>query len=305
MNAPGTTGLRIGELSRRVGVSPDVLRAWERRYGLLDPARTDSGQRLYSPGDEERVRHMQRHMARGFSAQVAARMAVEGTAGVTSGASVPGVPARPPPATASPAALSELTIELRAALDEMEGARADAAFDRLLGGFSLDTVLSQVVLPYLRGLGVRWERGEVSVAEEHFASGFVAGRLRGLARGWDQGDGRRALLACPPGERHDLGLLCFGLALRARGWRVSYLGGDTPTEALAGAADRLRPDVVVVAALLPAPFELAAPALAVLAAAHPLAIGGEGATAELAERVGARLLASEPVRAADGLAVLA
>src|SRR3954468_7005851 len=71
------TGRRIGELSRRVGVSPEVLRAWERRYGLLRPQRSRSGQRLYTELDEARVTRMLGHMDAGYSPAVAARLAVE------------------------------------------------------------------------------------------------------------------------------------------------------------------------------------------------------------------------------------
>ena len=89
-------------------------------------------------------------------------------------------------------------------------------------------MLSEVILPFLHRLGVRWAAGRTSVAQEHFASNVIAGRLRSLARGWGQGVGPRAILACPPGELHDLGLLCFGLVLREHGWRITYLGADTP-----------------------------------------------------------------------------
>ena len=74
-DAPARPGLRIGELSRRVGVTPEVLRAWERRYGVLQPHRSRSGQRLYTAADEERVRQMLGHMQGGYSPAVAARLA--------------------------------------------------------------------------------------------------------------------------------------------------------------------------------------------------------------------------------------
>src|SRR3984893_12841576 len=77
MELPGDRALlRIGELSRRVGVSDHVLRAWERRYGLLQPVRSPGGYRLYSDADERRIRRMQAHLARGLSAAEAARVAL-------------------------------------------------------------------------------------------------------------------------------------------------------------------------------------------------------------------------------------
>src|SRR4029077_9976320 len=98
-------------------------------------------------------------------------------------------------------------------------AGAHAALDRLLSAFTLETVLRDAVLPYLHELGERWERGEASIAQEHFASVLVRGRLLGLARGWGGGGARLALLACLPREKHDLGLICFGLAPRGQGGR--------------------------------------------------------------------------------------
>ena len=70
---------------------------------------------------------------------------------------------------------------------------------------------------------------------------MIEGRLRALARGWGDGDGPRALLACPPGEQHELGLLCFGLLLRERGWRIAYLGAETPTVRSSTAIAELSP----------------------------------------------------------------
>ncbi|HZQ82644.1 MAG TPA: MerR family transcriptional regulator [Gaiellaceae bacterium] len=222
-----TAAFRIGELSRRTGVSPELLRAWERRYGLLRPARSAGGLRLYSQEDLARVQSMQRHLAEGFAAAQAAALA-----------------ARAAPGDDAPAA-----DDLAAALARFDEGAANAVFDELLARLSLDTLLEKVVLPYLHELGGQWERGEVSVAQEHFASSLLRGRLLGLARGWGQGLGPTAVLACAPGEHHDLGLLGFGLALRTRGWRIVYLGADTPTSSVADAARSCDPAFVIVSAV--------------------------------------------------------
>jgi MerR family transcriptional regulator, light-induced transcriptional regulator len=76
-NSEGLPVLRIGELSRRVGVNGHVLRAWERRYLLLQPVRSEGGFRLYTEADERRVRRMRDHLARGLSAAEAARAALQ------------------------------------------------------------------------------------------------------------------------------------------------------------------------------------------------------------------------------------
>lgn len=278
--------LRIGELARRSGVSTDLLRAWERRYALLEPTRTAAGYRLYSAADEARVRAMQRHLAQGLSAAQAARLARE----AASSTDPNGAPA-------------DLAGALWCALDNFDDAGAQAAFDRLVAAFSIETVAATAVLPYLRVLGDRWREGDASVAQEHFASGLLRARLLGLARGWDRGAGPRALLACPPGEHHDLGLIILGLALRDRGWRVTFLGPDTPIETLAAAADQLAPDVVVISSLAREPLAAAEAGLARMASSHPVLLAGPGADAAMAEQVNARLLAGGPLEAAAEVSV--
>ena len=95
-------------------------------------------------------------------------------------------------AALSPAAMRE---DLADALDHFDEPRAQAILDRVLAAVTVDTLLSEVVLPYLRELGARWERGEASIAQEHFASGVLRGRLLGIARGWGLGVGP---LRCSP-----------------------------------------------------------------------------------------------------------
>ena len=273
--------LRIGELSRRSGVSPELLRAWERRYGLLRPQRSAGGLRLYSSGDLERVRAMQRHMTGGLAAREAAALAGQ--------ARVEAAPQR----TAVDA--DRARAELGDALEAFDEPRAQGVFDGLLSRTTVDTLLADVVMPYLHDLGDRWERGELSVAQEHFASNVLRGRLLGLARGWGRGAGPRALLACPEGERHDLGLIAFGLALRERGWRIDYLGPDTPVQSIEEAARRTEPSVIVLCAVRPEPL---AP-IAALATRHRVAIAGAGAAGASVQ--GVERLTGDPVTEAERL----
>jgi MerR family transcriptional regulator, light-induced transcriptional regulator len=272
---------RIGELSRRVGVSPDVLRAWERRYGALRPTRTAGGFRLYSAADERRVRQMLALQEQGLSPAVAARTAdAEGADFDRAGA-------------------QEIQQALADALSRFDEAAANRAFDRALASLTLDTLLREVVLDYLADLGDRWSAGLASVAQEHFSSNIVRGRLLGLARDWGQGGGPLSLLACAPGELHDLGLICFGLALRARGWRVAFLGADTPVDTLTHAADELRPDLVVVSATDSERFMQVESQLRDLARISPLGVAGAGADTALAASLGAELLDGDPVSQAS------
>jgi MerR family transcriptional regulator, light-induced transcriptional regulator len=294
MDTPdGLPVLRIGELSRRLGVSDHVLRAWESRYGLLQPVRSAGGFRLYSEADESRVRRMQAHLARGLSAAEAARAVLGEDIGAGHGW------AAGPDRDASEA--SELPGALRQALDSFDEPAAQAALDRLVSDLSLTTVLRDVVLPYLTELGERWESGTASIAQEHFASNLIRGRLAGLARGWGNGHGPRAVLACPPGELHDLALMVFGIVLNRNGWRIDYLGMNTPVEELTRTVDARHPDLVVLAATLPENLEPYATQLTVLAQRAPLALAGAGATPQMAAAVGARLLTSDPVTEAENI----
>jgi MerR family transcriptional regulator, light-induced transcriptional regulator len=276
--------LRIGELSRRVGVSPELLRAWERRYRLLDPARTKGGLRLYSAEDERRVRAMQAHLENGLSAAEAARLASVGESAASA----------PRQGDAIPGGVEEL----REAFDALDADAAHAILDGLFASFTLETVLSDVLLPYLRELGERWRSGETSVAQEHFASNVLRARLLALARGWERGEGRIALLACAPGEQHDLPLIIFGLALRGRGWRIVFLGADTPVASIADTAERLRPALTVVNSVTSRGFRREADTLAMLAREHRLALAGAGAGEKLAESLGCSRLQGDPVAAA-------
>ena len=287
--------VRIGELSRRVGVTPEVLRAWERRYGILSPTRTDGGFRLYDEDDERRIRRMLQHLEQGLSAAEAARLArvdpparLDPAAGTSHGSGAP-----------TAAALGD---QLRGALDGFDDVGAHSVLDRLLGSYPLERVLRDAVLPYLHELGERWAHAEATVAQEHFASALLRGRLLALARDWGRGRGPHALLACVPGDQHDLGLICFGLALRAYGWRITYLGSDTPLLTLMETANLLKPALVVVSAALPELAQSGLGGLRELASVAPLALAGGGTDASIAAAVGARWLNEDPVTAAASTA---
>jgi DNA-binding transcriptional MerR regulator len=284
---PGSGYVRIGELAKRTGVSPELLRAWEQRYGLLQPTRTAGGFRLYSAADEARVQHMQSLVSGGLAAAQAARLVLSD-----------GEPA-PRAVSGSATAMEDAAGALTASLDRLDEQAANTALDRLFSTYTVETVLQDVVIPYLHRLGERWAAGEVSVAQEHFASNLLRGRLLGLAQGWGQGRGPGAILACLPGEHHELGLLVFGVALRRRGWRITYLGTDSPIGPVADITPTLAPAVVVLLSMNPDNFLDHARQIEQLANQVPVMIAGPGATAEVARQTQTRVLAQDPVSAAE------
>jgi MerR family transcriptional regulator, light-induced transcriptional regulator len=282
--------LRIGELSKRSGVSPELLRAWERRYGLLRPERSPGGLRLYTSGDLERVRVMQQHLADGLAAAEAAALAVGGAEGPDADAPV-----------LLPDAVRDDLAEALARFDEPE---AQAILDRALALSTVDGFLTEIVLPYLGELGRRWEQGEVSVAQEHFASAVLRGRLLGLARGWGRGIGPLAILACLPGEHHDLGLISLGLALRARGWRIAYIGPDTPVATVAEASRELEPAFVILSGIGEDHVLTALPELRALARRCRVALGGAAAGSPALKGTRVLALPGDPVSEGDRLTAL-
>jgi DNA-binding transcriptional MerR regulator len=285
------TGLfRIGELSRRTGVSVDVIRAWERRYQLLTPARSEANFRLYSAEDLARLRlmshYVKQHIAPSRAAELVHRSkndAIDVN---------PGIPQ---------ADVRSALRTLRNSLECYDDAPAGRLLQRLVSVFPPAVVLRDAVLPYLGELGDRWQKEEVSVAQEHFASCFLESWILTVARGYGRSDGRRAVLACLPGERHCLGLAAFGLALRDLGWRVTYLGGDTPLRSAGDAAGAVRADVIVLAGVMPEVLAASVPDLGTLDG-YPVVLGGPATRGESVPGLALPVLPADLLVAAHGLA---
>ncbi len=285
--------MRIGDLSERTGVSTYQLRAWERRYGLLQPRRSAGNYRLYSPLDENRVRLMLRYMSEGMPTAQAAELTIaarfEANAGY--GQAVPSHD------------VSAAHEEIRSALMRFDETSAQRTLERLFVTFTPTTVTRDVLLPYMHELGERWNAGSVTVAEEHYATNFFQARLFALARGWDRGLGPRALLACAPDEQHTLALMVFGIALHELGWRIVYLGADTPIDTLTEVAQIVDPDLTVVSATMRERLPRHAKELSGFTDRWSLALGGPGASAKLARQTGARHLDGDPVSAANAVSL--
>jgi MerR family transcriptional regulator, light-induced transcriptional regulator len=281
-------GLNIAALAQRTGVPPDTLRKWEQRYRILQPDRTAGGQRRYSERDVARVEWLRERLDEGYRIGEAATLL--GTVGVE--------PARSP------------HDHLMAILDSLErgetseiGLRLDQSF-ALLG---VDETLDAVVRPLLRTIGERWAAGEISVAEEHLVSEAVRSRLGHLLG--DAGGGVRgvAVLACAPGERHELGLMMAAIALRRDGWKVVYLGADTPLEDAVALARRVSARIVGLSLAMREHAKALEQALAntSLPEGVSLVLGGSGSSQSIAERLGALYAGPELRGAVETVRVLA
>jgi DNA-binding transcriptional MerR regulator/methylmalonyl-CoA mutase cobalamin-binding subunit len=223
----------------RTGLSPHVLRAWERRYGLVTPTRTDGGQRLYSQHDIERLSRLRRLTERGHAIGRLApleldeltRLDEESSAAAALSAPLEAKAARPP-AERVPDAVSEA---LRAA-QRLDAPDLEAILERAAVTLGVPQFLDGVVAPVLDDIGRGWRERSVSVAQEHLATAVfrrVLGWLLGVYR--VDGPAPRLVVATPPGQVHELGALMVAVSAAAEGWAVTYLGPDLPVADLVSA----------------------------------------------------------------------
>ena len=232
--------LRIGEVARRTGVAVATLRAWERRYELLDPDRTEGGHRLYRESDVERVKAMSRLLEEGWSAAAAAREVLREPATVTQLRPISGG------GEGDSEAAQTLVHRLDDAIDVFDGPSADVVVDDVLARLEVPRALDDVILPVLRRVGEGWQDDPRVIAREHFATNTLRPRLQRLLRATGSVAGRSLLAATPEAEEHDLGLLASAAVAAHAGWKVHFLGSRTPTAAIERGVAQLEPQLVLV-----------------------------------------------------------
>ncbi|WP_328529131.1 MerR family transcriptional regulator [Nocardioides sp. NBC_00368] len=217
----------IKHAAQRVGITTATLRAWERRYGVIEPHRSESGYRLYGEHDVAVLRSMKHLVDQGWSVGLAAAEAIRLDR------------AQPTHATPADAGDSEsrthlspdLAGRMAAAAAALDTADLAATLDEVfaLGGF--ETVMADHVFPALEELGDAWADGRVSIAGEHLASNAVMRRLAvAYEAAASHGHGPRVALGTAPGTRHEIGLLAFAVAARRHGLDTDYLGADLPID---------------------------------------------------------------------------
>lgn len=244
----------IGAVSRLTGVEPETLRMWERRYGLAPSARSGGGHRLYSERDVDVLRAVKVLLETGMRIGAVAALPAEQI--LSDARRVQGA-ARPAPILENNPQLLEQILEAALALDSE---RAAELLDRPRLFADGPQVARAVYVPLMHLVGERWSEGTLPVGVEHFTEKLVSTRLLSIFRALPDGHGPRALAACPPGERHEGGLIAAAIELRAAGFGVTLLGADLPVAELvraAATADAKR----VVMALTMEPPELVARAL--------------------------------------------
>jgi MerR family transcriptional regulator, light-induced transcriptional regulator len=240
----------IGVVSSRTGLTPDVLRVWERRYGVVDPERTASGQRLYSDADVERLRLLQQATAQGRSiSHLAELTAAELKALVESDAVATSPPAEPTGAPADADAWIALALERTVRLD---APGLEQLLRRLAALWGTAVFLESFAAPFFRRVGEEWHEGRLRPAHEHMATAVMRGILMSLSSELAPASfSPRLVVATPVGERHEIGALLVAAAAAAAGWRLTYLGADLPAQEIADAAEQAGARAVAVSVVLP------------------------------------------------------
>lgn len=224
----------VNEVEDRTKVPASTLRQWERRYGFPLPERSESGYRLYSDHDIAQIEAMRRYIEDGVPASRAAELVKNATPKVQNKTSQPA---------------SVFRDRLVRALVNLNDAEADQVLGEAHALHPVETVMFEVMKPTMVEIGQRWHDGKINSTTEHFASSYMQGRLRNLL--YLAGNILRApsiVIACAPYDQHELGALMLAVILRRSGYRVIYVGANTPVADLAEMASDVKPAAVMVSA---------------------------------------------------------
>lgn len=220
---------RIGAVVEQTGLSQHAIRVWERRYGAVIPERSGGGSRLYSDLDIERLQLLQRLTRQGHAISALAKLP---TAQLQQLAGMPGT-REPKPEPSEPGGWAAPFLNAAKAFD---ASGMERALTRAAGQMSPRELVLRVIAPLATEIGVQWQRGELTIAQEHAATAALRDLLTRLRRNYDaDSDGPIALAATLAGEKHELGLLMAVLLAAMAGWKTVYLGTEVPAEQIVAA----------------------------------------------------------------------
>ncbi len=291
----------IRQAAARTGVGAPLIRAWERRYGVVQPTRTPSGYRLYDDAGLRVLLTMRTLVEAGWAASEAARTIRANEVALVD---LP-EPASPVATRARPGTNRGDTVERFVAAASAKTPReTEAVLDEILASGSYEAIVDDLLLPSAAALGDAWAAGRISVGAEHASSGAIARRLAAAFQAAGAPGPAQAVVGLPPGSRHELGALAFAVALRRRGVGVLYLGADVTVEGWAEAVTRTGARIAVIGIVTADDRASAADVIRELAARGipTIALGGRAASADLDPAGRASVLPDRVVEAADVIA---
>ncbi len=264
MNLPGEQyQYPIRAVAELTGVHPVTLRAWERRYRLIEPQRTAKGHRLYSGADIDRIRRALALLETGIPVSRVR----------------PLLDTHPPTSTADAGdGWQRYAERMRQALESFDENALDSVYNDALSLYPLDLVTRRLIAPLLQQLGEIWRQAPAGIAREHFFTTYLRNKLGARLHHLNtRAVGARVVAACPAGEHHELGLILFALTLAGHGYRVVVLGADLPASQIVEAARIARCSAVVLAATAELDERLLAAEVATIVRGCEVAvmIGGE------------------------------
>jgi DNA-binding transcriptional MerR regulator/methylmalonyl-CoA mutase cobalamin-binding subunit len=221
-------------VSERTGLSPHVLRIWERRYQAVTPARSEGGQRLYSDADIARLSLLHRASAGGRNVSQLVTLPDEALLELIAARGEGSAGAEP-----SGEELETLLMEGLEAVERLDGERLDGLLRNLMLAHGVAVTTEQVVVPLLTAIGERWHAGRLMPAQEHLATGVIHRALARVVHDSARGplSRPRILVATPARERHELGAMMVAATAATCDWNVLYLGQDLPVLDIARAAE--------------------------------------------------------------------
>lgn len=300
----------IKAVEQATGLTAATLRAWERRYGVCAPKRSESGYRLYSDRDLAALGWLKRRLEEGLSISQAVAI-LNREEKVNHGA--PTNKRAAPPLLVNPdqAAPADLRRQLIAALLNFNEQRADVILSEAFALHGVESACELILAPAMVDIGDRWHRGEITVVSEHFASHYVRRKLEAMVNVTPVHEhGLTIVLACAPGDWHEVGLVLMAFFLRRQGYHVIYLGQNVPQDHLIAELKRLRPSMLIMSAATDETAEAliqVAQLMALLPAPHPLfGFGGRAFNRDrrLRERVNGHFLGESVVGAMDQIRAL-
>jgi MerR family transcriptional regulator, light-induced transcriptional regulator len=238
----------IRAVSKLTGLSVDTLRAWERRYDAVKPARTGRG-RTYSEADISRLNLLREAVEAGHAIGQVASLSDERLKEL--GSRVSELTARHASSmtTSTSASVSQTKLQtLLDGIEQFDSRVVDRELNRLATLASPRELVHNIVIPLMQKVGDQWYRGELSVSQEHMTSALLRNLLGGLVRLYARASPPATLLlATPSGERHEFGILCAAMLAAAGGLGIVYLGASLPASEIVDAAKRASVQVVVLA----------------------------------------------------------
>jgi len=222
------------------GLTPDLIRAWEKRHAVVAPIRGARGARLYTSADIAHLRLLARVVGAG---RAIGDVAALSTADLEKLAVRPGPSDETTETSATPRPREDFVARILELLEGFDHAAVSRLLADAVVALGARAFAHEVALPLAHKIGRRWAEGQLSIAGEHLLTGMLRNLLGGLMRSRTPRT-RPIVLATPAGERHEIGLLLVALLALDAGADVAYLGVDLPAAEIVTAARRIRARVV-------------------------------------------------------------